>query len=306
MSPSHALAGAPAAERPAAGEPDGYRYHLLRAATERFQRNIPALSDDERRQAETQAQRSFALEERVLRSPEAAEVLIPEVQVQRAFDAVAQRYERTDELEADLARNGLDPEQLRRALRRELIFDAVMQRVGAQHAPITEADERLFYELHQDRFAKPETRHARHILITTNDDYAENTRAAARARLEAIAARLGTAGADDGENAKPVVERFAEQAKRGSECPTALEGGRLGPIRRGQLYPELDAALFTLSPGAVSEIVETELGFHLILCESIEPAQTLAFPDVRGKIKQALEKRRRKEQQREWLAGLKP
>ncbi|MBK1704037.1 nitrogen fixation protein NifM [Halochromatium glycolicum] len=305
MSPSHALADTTATEQPAEREPDGYRYHLLRAATERFQRNIPALSDDEHRQAETLAQRSFALEELVLHSPEAADVLIPETQVQGAFDAVAERYANSAELESDLAHNGLDPEQLRRALRRELLFDAVMQRVGAQHAPITEADERLFYELHHDRFATPETRSARHILITTNDDYAENTREAARARLEAIAARLNAADAEAGGDAK-AVERFAEQAKRASECPTALEGGRLGKVRRGQLYPELDAALFALTAGAISEIVETELGFHLLLCETVEPAQTLAFSQVRAEIHEALERRRRKEQQRQWLAGLQP
>ena len=76
------------------------------------------------------------------------------------------------------------------ALRRELTFDAVMQRIAAGHVPIAETDERLFYELHRDRFTAPEQRTARHILITINDDYSENTRSAARARLEAIAEKL--------------------------------------------------------------------------------------------------------------------
>lgn len=283
----------------ASDEPDGYRYHLLRAATTRFQRNIPALADDELKQAEALARRSFSLEERVLRSPEANEVLIPESQVEQAFSEVAQRYASPAELEEDLERNGLDTGQLRRALRRELIFNAAMQRVGAQHAPISEADARLFFELHCERFAKPETRDARHILITINDDYAENCRAAARARIEAIAERLQQHGAAD-----DLPERFAQQAKAASECPTALEGGKLGTLRRGQLYPELDAALFALQAGAVSGILESELGFHLVLCEAINPPQSRPFDQVRPRIHQALEQRRRKERQSEWLASL--
>ncbi|MFP4495702.1 MAG: hypothetical protein ACLFN3_07255, partial [Halochromatium sp.] len=190
MSESQALAPDPASADRRAGEPEGYRYHLLRTATARYQRNIPALSHAELAEAERQAKRSFALEEQVLNSDEARDVLIPDTQVQRALQAVKQRYQSQSEFEADLERNGLNARQLRQALRRELIFDAVMQRVGARHAPITETDERLFFELHRARFDTPETRAARHILITINDDYPENSRDAARARIEAIGERL--------------------------------------------------------------------------------------------------------------------
>ena len=41
--------------------------------------------------------------------------------------------------------------------------------------------------------------------------------------------------------------RFADLASRHSECPTALEGGRLGEVVPGQLFPSLDAALFALA-----------------------------------------------------------
>ncbi|WP_462322238.1 nitrogen fixation protein NifM [Halochromatium sp.] len=300
MSASQAIASKPAPSDQRATEPEGYRYHLLRAATARFQRNIPALSNEERAEAERQAQRSFDLEERVLGSTEARDVLIPDTQVQRSYQAVKQRYESQDELEADLKRNGLDSRQLRQALRRELIFDAVMQRVGARHAPITDADERLFYELHRERFSAPETRSARHILITINDDYPENSRGAARARIEAIAERLCT----QAKQQSTLINAFIDEARKGSECPTAMEGGQLGTISAGQLYPALDAALFDLNAGQLSGVLESELGFHLLLCETIHPAKTLPFEQVRERIHQALEKRRRKEQQRQWLASL--
>ncbi|MBK5939868.1 peptidylprolyl isomerase [Halochromatium roseum] len=333
MSASQAIAPNPAASGQQDAEPEHYRYHLLRAATARFQRNIPALSREELAEAEHQARRSFALEEQVLKSTEALDVLIPDTQVQRAYQEVKQRYESQSEFEADLKRNGLNSRELRQALRRELIFDAVMQRVGARHAPITDADERLFYELHRERFDSPETRSARHILITINDDYPENSRGAARARIVAISERLRAQASAQARTQKrnqasaqthtqgrnqtnTVPERvqadapaallnaFIDEARKGSECPTAMEGGQLGRLNRGQLYPALDSALFALAAGQLSGVLESELGFHIVLCEAIHPAKTLPFAAVRQRIHTALEQRRRKEQQRQWLANL--
>ena len=197
-----------------------YRYHLLRAASERFQRNVAALEPEQRAEAERQARQTLELESLVLASTEARDVMIPDAQVQDSLKEVASRYDDAEEFRADLARNGLDTAGMTVALRRELTFDAVMQRIAAGHVPIAETDERLFYELHRDRFTAPEQRTARHILITINDDYSENTRSATRARLEAIADKLRTdSGSGD------MIQRFARQARRNSECPTALEDG---------------------------------------------------------------------------------
>ncbi|MGB5833286.1 MAG: nitrogen fixation protein NifM, partial [Thiohalocapsa sp.] len=278
-----------------------YRYHLLRAATERFESNIPALDSTQRAEAERQARQTFALEDLVLSSEEAQGVVIPDDQVKEAYQAIAGRYDDELEFDADLARNGLDTNGLRLALGRELVFDAVMQRVAATQAAITETDERLFYELHHERFAVPERRTARHILITINDDFAENTRTAARARLDAIADKLRPDSMADNGNA---VQRFARLARRYSECPTALEDGKLSTLIRGQAYPAVDAALFALEEGAVSKIVESPVGFHLVLCERIQASRFLAFNQVRERIRAALEKRNRRETQRAWLADL--
>ena len=285
-------------------EPAAFRYHLLRAASERFQRNVAALADAQRRETERLARRTFALEELVLNADEAQDVVIPDTQLEQAFLDVKARYEDEDEFAADLERNGLDAAALRHALRRELRFDAVMQRVGARHAAITETDERLFYELHRERFQTPEQRGARHILITINDDFNENRRDAARARLERIAEALHKADAPPGFQPDEVTGRFARQARRHSECPTAVEDGKLGNVVRGQLYPELDAALFALSEGEVSGILESPLGYHLLLCERIQPARDLPFNQVRERLHQALEKRGRRDAQRAWIAGL--
>lgn len=270
-----------------------FNYHLLRNALNSFQKNLPELSDEEWQQVEQQASKSYGLESRVLRSQAAASVVIGEAQLDTAVQQVAQRYESHSDFVEDLAANQLDEASLRRALRRELVFDAVMQRVAADVETITETEVDTFYQAHQAKFGTPEKRAVRHILVTLNTDYAENTRAAAQARIEKIYAEL------DGNTAQ-----FAEFAQRYSECPTAMQGGQLGEVSAGQLYPQLDAVLFAMSENSLSEIVESELGLHILFCEKIIPAQQHSFASVAPKIRAFLEQRQRHAKQKAWLASL--
>lgn len=130
-----------------------------------------------------------------------------------------------------------------------------------------------------------------------NDAYAENGREAVRARMDRLAADLDHSSASR-------QERFAVLAREQSECPTALQDGRLGEVRRGQLYPALDAMLFAMAAGEISGPVESELGFHLLLCEHILPAHALQFTEAQPQIRRILEERQRRRNQTAWIAEL--
>ena len=274
-----------------------FRYHLLRAAGERFQAGVADLDEARLAEVTRQARRTFELEDLVLGSAEGRGLVIPAEQVAAAVAQVRGRYADADEFRADLARNGLDPETLHLALRRELTFDAVMQRVGSRHVGVDELEERLFYDFHQERFTVAERRTARHLLITVNDDDAESRRDLVQARIERLAEQVrGPAGGR--------TQRFEALARRHSQCPTALEGGRLGEVVPGQLYPALDAALFALPSGDIGGPVESELGFHLLLCERIQPGRSIPFTQARPQIRAMLEERARRQCQKAWIGGL--
>ncbi|WP_295581877.1 nitrogen fixation protein NifM [uncultured Lamprocystis sp.] len=281
----------------ALNHPAEFRYHLLRAAGERFQLGTWALDDAQRAEAMRLAQRTFELETLVLGSAQARAVVIPLDQVEAAVGELRSRYTDADDFVSDLERNALDLVTLRSALRRELTFDAAMRRVGDQRLSVDAVDEQLFFELHQDRFTVPERRGARHILITVNDAFAENGREVVRARMDRLVADL-----DRSRVGRP--ERFAVLAREQSECPTALQDGRLGEVRRGQLYPALDAVLFAMAVGEISGPVESELGFHLLLCEHILLAHALQFTEAQPQIRLMLEERQRRRSQTAWIAEL--
>lgn len=273
--------------------PAEYGYHLLRAAQERYQRNPSALAPEQLDQARRQADKTFDLEALVLGAPEAGRLVIPEGQLNASLAEIAGRYADPAEMHDDLARNGLDEASLRAALRRELAFDAVMAKVAARAPIVGELDLRLVYELHRDRFTRPERRTVRQILITVNESFPENSIAEALARIERLADRLGGR-----------AQRFGTLARRHSECPSAMEGGRLGTVGRGQLYPELDAVLFSLTEGEVSGVVGTELGFHLLWCEKVHSELRLPFGQVRNQVEALVNERQRRNCQKAWIADL--
>lgn len=274
-------------------EPTSLAYLELKTAQHLFGKAPTELAEAERDKVRTLADRQYGLEARVLRSPEARDTMVPEASLQAALEEIRKRYPEADDFSADLARNGLDPDGYLQALERELKVEAVLEKVGSRASQVSEIDVELYYQYHPDQFRRPETRRARHILVTINPNLAENTLDAARARVDAIAARL-----------EKDPKRFEEQALKHSECPTALQGGLLGDMPRGKLYPELDAALFAMGEGELSGVLESPLGYHLLLCEAIQEARVLKLEQARGPIRAMLEENRKRICQQAWMKQL--
>ena len=289
---SHSLDSMPG-KITATARPSVYRYHLLRAALDAGESGLAELDGQRLAEISRQADKSFDLESLVLGSPEAASVAIPPGRIEDALSELRGRYPDREAFISDLAGNGLDDEILGQALERELIFDAVMQAVSSHRPTVTEIDECLFFELHKERLARPERRTARHILITVNDQFAENRRDAAQSRIEGLAEKL---------NGRPNC--FPSFARKHSECPSAIEEGRLGTLPRGRLYPELDAVLFSLPEGNISGTVESDMGFHLLWCEKIHRGVAPPFAEVRPRIRQLLEERAARNCQKAWISAL--
>jgi peptidyl-prolyl cis-trans isomerase C len=270
-----------------------YAYHLLRAALECFKLSANDLSEQQYLDTSIIADRTWALESIVLSSPEALGATVTDADVERAVAQIGSRYSDRTAYLADIVNNGLDETILRTALRRELLFDAVMERVSLKTPKVNELDIQIFYQLHTDRFIRPETRKARHILITVNPDYPENEYQRVLERMQPLVAKLRRNPA-----------RFKDLARTHSECPTALEGGLLGEVPMGKLYPELDTALFAMAQGEISDIIETEMGMHILYCEKIYASVKTPLSRAKDRIRGILEKRQRKACQQAWLDKL--
>src|SRR5690606_29202810 len=104
----------------------------------------------------------------------------------------------------------------------------------------------------------PECRIARHILVGVPPEAPEHEKAAAREKIEKALARLRKG------------ESFDKVAREVSEDPgSARDGGSLGCVPKGRMVKPFEDALFALSAGQLSDIVETRYGLHIIKVESV-------------------------------------
>jgi peptidyl-prolyl cis-trans isomerase C len=190
---------------------------------------------------------------------------------------IRQSFPTEDAFKQGLAAQGLTLDQLRAQTRTSLqvakVIDAeVTSKVAVQDAQVGE-----FYTQNLERFKQGESVHASHILLGVPQQATPAQKAEAKAKAQAALKQV-RAGAD-----------FAAVAKAQSQDPgSAPNGGDLGFFPKGQMTPAFEEAAFKLKPGAVSGLVETPFGFHIIKVLERRGARTAPLAEVSGQIKDFL------------------
>jgi peptidyl-prolyl cis-trans isomerase C len=141
---------------------------------------------------------------------------------------------------------------------------------------VTAEDVETYYNENPQMFQQPEQVHARHILMKTGAEATSDAKAAAQAKA-AAARKRAVAGED-----------FAALATEMSEGPSAPQGGDLGFFGRQQMVAPFADAAFALEVGQISEVVETQFGYHVIKVEEKKPASTMSLDEVRQPLEQML------------------
>ena len=143
----------------------------------------------------------------------------------------------------------------------------------ASQIKVSEEDARAYYEQNKARYATAEQRRASHILVKLDAGAADAERTAARARAEALLAKIRD-GAD-----------FAALAKSDSQDPgSAATGGDLGLFSRDMMVKPFADAAFALKQGETSGVVESEFGFHVIRLTEVRAGTQREFAEVRAEI----------------------
>ena len=149
-----------------------------------------------------------------------------------------------------------------------------------------EADVRTYYDQNASRLSGTEERRARHILLTVPAGAPAADKDAVRKRAEELLAQV---------RAKPTG--FAEVAKAQSQdTSSAVNGGDLDFFGRGAMVKPFEDAVFSLSKGAISDLVETEFGFHIIQLTDIKAPPVRSFESMRPEIEVELKKQQAQKQ----------
>lgn len=176
------------------------------------------------------------------------------------------------DLRADFEKNSARYQIPERRSARYALLDLNLLR---QKAPASEAEQRAYYNAHIDSYKIPNRVHVEHILFKT------------LGKTDAEVAEIRKKAEDVLKKAKQGA-KFEELAKKYSEDTTKDKGGDLGWILQGQTVPEFERVAFSLPKGAVSDLVRTQYGFHIIKLLDHETARTESFDEVRLSILQAL------------------
>jgi peptidyl-prolyl cis-trans isomerase D len=150
----------------------------------------------------------------------------------------------------------------------------------AARTPVAEAALKAYYEANLARWGEPEQRRASHILVTFGKGGSAPDKAGARALAEDLLRQVRARPGD-----------FARLAREKSKDPgSADKGGDLGWFGRAMMTKPFEDAVFALHEGQISDVVETDFGFHIIELTGIKGGKAQAFEQVRGTIEAEMRK----------------
>jgi peptidyl-prolyl cis-trans isomerase D len=146
--------------------------------------------------------------------------------------------------------------------------------------PVSEGDLKTYYEQNAKRLAGQEERRASHILIAAPKTAPQPERDKARARAQELLAVV-----------RKAPDSFAEVARKNSQDPgSAAKGGDLDFFARGAMTKPFEDAAFSLQKGQISDVVESEFGYHIIRLTDIKAPKQKSFEEMKPELEAELKK----------------
>jgi parvulin-like peptidyl-prolyl isomerase len=180
------------------------------------------------------------------------------------------------ELDQQLSAAGITDDTVKSYIETQYYQGIFYDKVTAEY-PVTDAEAQAYYDEHKAEFVTPESIGLSHILIMDEELTDGN-----RTTIEAIRQR-----ALDGED-------FAELAQQYSDDTGSAEsGGDLGTVTRGMMVAPFEEAGFQLKKDEISDIVESDYGFHVIKANTdLVPEEQMSFEAARPQIDSVLSQER--------------
>jgi parvulin-like peptidyl-prolyl isomerase len=187
------------------------------------------------------------------------------------IDKIKDNFSSPEEFDEALKANNITLAQLKDDIKRQLMINSILEETKNQIS-ITDDELLEYYNENKESLFEPEQVHARHILVETAE------------KANNLLLQL-----------KEGLTDFAELAKEKSIGPSAPNGGDLGFFARGQMVKEFEEAAFSLKPGKISGVVQTQFGYHIIKCEEKKEEYSPTFEEAEEKISNTLRNQKENE-----------
>jgi len=184
-------------------------------------------------------------------------------------------FEREQDFLFRIEEGGFTEETYREDIRQQVSVQRMIADGIRANIQVSDEDVAHFYRTNIEQMKSPLEVRARHILIKPASTALADHQAA-KAEADAILAEIRE-GAD-----------FVELAIRRSQGPSAPGGGDLGYFGPGQMVPPFEKAAFALQPGEVSDVVQTQFGYHIIRLEDRRGGETVPLEQAADQIRSYL------------------
>jgi len=176
------------------------------------------------------------------------------------------------EFEAALQASGITENDLAEITRKDVVISSHIESKIIPSITVTDAEIKKFYDENKAQLGEEPQVKASHILIGVDAAATPEEKAKAKEKAEKILKEL-----KDGKD-------FAAAAKADSSCPSKDQGGDLGFFGKGQMVPAFEQAAFSMKPGEISDVVETQFGYHIIKLTDKKDGAPPAFDEIKEKI----------------------
>jgi peptidyl-prolyl cis-trans isomerase C len=207
---------------------------------------------------------------------------VTDADVEGQMQTIRQSFPTEQAFQQGIAAQALTMDELKRQTRMSLQIQKVIESQINSKVSIADSEVDAFYKQNLDRFKEGESVHASHILIGVQPGSSAADKQAAKAKAQQILKQVRGGG------------DFGALARETSQDPgSAPNGGDLGFFQKGQMTPAFEKAAFELKPGAISNVIESPFGFHIIKVIERRPARTVPFAEVSPQIKDFLTQNQR-------------
>lgn len=216
--------------------------------------------------------------EAVYQQAEKDKLAASEEEVNQSFEELKKSLDEDEEYKKKLEELGIDDTYLKAQQAQDLTIQKYKENFD-NTVEISDEEMKTYYEEHKDDYYKDEVK-ASHILISTVDDngkeLSDEKKKEAKEKAEDVLKKVNS-----GEEFSEIAKEYSDDTASGSQ------GGDLGYFGKGQMVQAFEDAAFSLQPGEISDIVETEFGYHIIkVYDKID--EQLPFDDVKEEIKATL------------------
>jgi peptidyl-prolyl cis-trans isomerase C len=192
-----------------------------------------------------------------------------------------------------LQEQGTNYNDIIKQIKEGLVYEKYVESQIADQVKVTVEDANKFYAENKKAFDRPEEVRASHILIKSEPNDPNEERQKAREKIQSILAQL------------KADANFSDLAKKHSEDPgSAKDGGDLDYFPKGVMVPPFDKAAFELSVGQISEIIETDYGFHILKVTDHKNAGIVSFEEAQKDIMKYLKSQKESEAENKYYKAL--